>query len=117
MLSNQPNKRHDGSIMQGIKQISEFEQDLHKALANRKSINDDTREEHNLQKSDNKNFGLINTIVNHNSQLKNQPDCEQQPTRIYDLPKKTKTRLNPTPDSLRNWNIQLQIGKTFGTKK
>ena len=37
---------------------------------NNNGINKDTMEEHKSQKSDSKNFGLINTIVNHNNQLK-----------------------------------------------
>ena len=52
------------------KQVMDWETELHKALSMRQRHEEDSREEYNLQKAGSKNYGLINTIVNHNNQLK-----------------------------------------------
>ena len=119
-------------MAQGVKQIEELEQELHRALLaanehqNNNGINKDTMEEPKSQKSDSKNFGLINTIVNHNNQLKkinlivtNFPEAKQVKESIEKAKELEKHLLGP-PQPHRSWRelvlvILMALALVIGT--
>lgn len=102
------------------KQISEFESALHLALNKQRPHEEDE----DKQRNENKNQGLINTIVNHNNQLKvfenkfnlvvNNLANSSHVKEVHERTKELEKHLFGAPQPHKSWRELLLLAITLG---